>query len=322
MDLDLFFAGTGGSVPSARRGLPALLLRRGGDRVLFDCGEGTQRQLLRSVGLADLDAVFLTHHHADHWLGLPGMLKTFALRDRDKALDVFGPPGTRRLLGQLKGVYGTLPYPFAVIELESGDAIEFSGYEIQAFNVRHRGRAFGYAIVEADRPGRFDEARAIELGVQPGPDFGRLQAGEAVGGVDPAQVVGEARRGRRIVLSGDTAPCDMVGAAATGADVLIHEATFTSAEVARARETQHSTAAQAATIAREAGVRMLALTHVSQRHHAREILDEARETFAATELPRDFDAIEVPFPERDGPRLVPWDRGARLPAADSFNPVP
>ena len=322
MDLDLFFAGTGGSAPSARRGLPELLLRRGGDRLLFECGEGTQRQLLRSVGLADLDAVFLTHHHADHWLGLPGMLKTFALRDREKALDVFGPPGTARLIEQLKGVYGNLPYPFEVIEIESGDAIEFAGYEVQAFNVRHRGRAFGYAIAEADRPGRFDEARAIELGVQPGPDFGRLQAGEVVGGVDPAQVVGEARSGRRIVLSGDTAPCDMVTAAAAGADVLIHEATFTSAEGPRAQETRHTTAAQAAAIAQEAGVRMLALTHVSQRHHAREILDEARETFAATELPRDFDAIEVPFPERGGPRLVPWDRGARLPQADSFNPVP
>ena len=322
MDLDLFFAGTGGSVPSARRGLPALLLRRGGDRILFDCGEGTQRQLLKSVGLADVDAVFLTHHHADHWLGLPGMLKTFAMRDRDKPLDVFGPPGTQRLLEQLKGVYGKLPYRFDIVEVESGDAIEFSGYEIQAFNVRHRGRAFGYAIVEQDRPGRFDEARAVELGVEPGPDFGRLQAGERVGGIDPAQVVGEARRGRRIVLSGDTAPCDMVTAAASGADVLIHEATFTSAESARASETLHSTAAQAAAIAAEAGVGLLALTHVSQRHHAREVLDEARETFARTELPRDFDTIEVPFPERGEPLLVPWDRGARLPPADSFNPVP
>ena len=322
MDLDLFFAGTGGSVPSARRGLPALLVRRGGDRLLFDCGEGTQRQLLKTVGLPDLDAVFLTHHHADHWLGLPGMLKTFAMRDRDKALDVFGPPGTERLLEQLRGVYGRLPYPFAVTELEAGDAIEFRGYEVQAFNVRHRGRAFGYAIVEPSRPGRFDEQRAIELGVQPGPDFGRLQAGETVGAVAPEAVVGEARSGRRIVLSGDTAPCEMVAAAAAGADVLIHEATFTSAETSRARETMHSTAAQAATIARDAGVRMLALTHVSQRHHAREIRDEARETFAATELPRDFDTIEVPFPERGGPRLVPFDRGARLPPADSFNPVP
>ncbi len=322
MDLDLFFAGTGGSVPSARRGLPALLLRRGGDRILFDCGEGTQRQLLKSVGLADVDAVFLTHHHADHWLGLPGMLKTFAMRDRDKPLDVFGPPGTRRLLEQLKGVYGNLPYRFDIVEVESGDAIEFSGYEIQAFNVRHRGRAFGYAIVEQDRPGRFDEARAVELGVTPGPDFGRLQAGASVGGVDPSQVVGEARRGRRIVLSGDTAPCDMVAAAAAGADVLIHEATFTSAETVRASETLHSTAAQAAAIAAEAGVELLALTHVSQRHHAREVLDEARETFARTELPRDFDTIEVPFPERGQPVLVPWERGARLPQADSFNPVP
>ena len=322
MDLDLFFAGTGGSVPSARRGLPALLVRRGGDRLLFDCGEGTQRQLLRSVGLPDLDAVFLTHHHADHWLGLPGMLKTFGLRDREKPLDVFGPPGTARLLAQFKGVYGTLPYPFEVVDLEAGDAIEFAGYEVQAFNVRHRGRAFGYVIAEDDRPGRFDEARAIELGIEPGPDFGRLQAGETVGGVDPAQVVGEPRRGRRVVLSGDTAPCEMLLAAAAGADVLIHEATFTSAEADRARETQHSTAAQAAATARDAGVQLLALTHVSQRHHAREILEEAREAFPATELPRDFDGIEIPFPERGGPRLVPWDRGARLPPADSFNPVP
>ena len=322
MDLDLFFAGTGGSVPSARRGLPALLVRHGGDRLLFDCGEGTQRQLIRSVGLPDLDAVFLTHHHADHWLGLPGMLKTFAMRDREKSLDVFGPPGTRRLLEQLKGVYGTLPYRFEIVELEAGDAIEYGGYEVQAFNVRHRGRAFGYAIVEDDRPGRFDEARAVELGVTPGPDFGRLQAGESVGGVDPAQVVGEPRRGRRVVLSGDTAPCEMVVAAAAGADVLVHEATFTSAESARAAETQHTTAAQAAAIAAEAEVKLLALTHVSQRHHALEILDEARETFPNCELPRDFDAISLPFPERGEPTLVPGKRGARLPQAESFNPVP
>ena len=322
MDLDLFFAGTGGSVPSARRGLPALLVRRGGDRLLFDCGEGTQRQLIRSVGLPDLDAVFLTHHHADHWLGLPGMLKTFGMRDRSKPLDIFGPPGTARLLEQLRVVYGSLPYPFEVTEIESGDAIEFDGYEVQAFNVRHRGRAFGYAIVEAERPGRFDEARAIELGVAFGPDFGRLQRGERVGDVRPEQVVGESRRGRRIVLSGDTAPCDMVVAAATGADVLIHEATFTSDEQARAAETQHSTAAQAAQAAADAGVKLLAMTHVSQRHHAREILDEARRVFPAAELPRDFDLIEVPFPERAEPRLIPWDRGASVKRTDSFNPVP
>ena len=184
MDLDVVFAGTGGSVPSARRGLPALLLRRGGDRLLFDCGEGTQRQLLRSVGLPDIDAVFLTHHHADHWLGLPGMLKSFDLRDRHAPLDVFGPPGTARLLESLRGVFGRTGYPLTITDLGAGDAIEFDGYEVQAFNVRHRGTAFGYAIVEHERPGRFDAELARSLGVEDGPDFGRLQHGESVGGGD------------------------------------------------------------------------------------------------------------------------------------------
>ena len=227
MDLDVVFAGTGGSVPSARRGLPALLLRRGGERLLFDCGEGTQRQLLRSVGLPDIDAVFVTHHHADHWLGLPGMLKSFDLRDRQAPLDVFGPPGTARLLESLRGVFGRTAYPLTLTDLGAGDALEFDGYEVQAFNVRHRGTAFGYAIVEHERPGRFDAELARSLGVEEGPDFGRLQHGESVGGVSPEQVVGPARAGRRIVISGDTAPCDMVRAAAQGADLLVHEATFT-----------------------------------------------------------------------------------------------
>ena len=246
MDLDVVFAGTGGSVPSARRGLPALLLRRGGDRLLFDCGEGTQRQLLRSVGLPDIDAVFLTHHHADHWLGLPGMLKSFDLRDRHAPLDVYGPPGTTRLLESLRGVFGRTGYPLTLTDLGAGDAIEFDGYEVQAFNVRHRGTAFGYAVVEHERPGRFDADLARSLGVADGPDFGRLQHGEAVGGVTPEQVLGPARAGRRIVLSGDSAPCDMVRAAAAGADLLVHEATFLAADAGRALETGHSTAVQAA----------------------------------------------------------------------------
>ena len=305
MDLSLFFAGTAGSVPTARRGMPALLVRRGGDRLLFDCGEGTQRQLLRSVGLPDVGAVFLTHHHADHWLGLPGMLKSFDLRDRDAPLAVYGPPGTGELMRAMRIVYGRLRYPFRVTELEAGDAVEFDGYEVNAFNVRHRGgRAFGYAMVEEPRPGRFDAELAAGLGVAFGPDFGRLQRGEVVNGVHPEQVVGPERPGRRVVISGDTAPCDMVRAAAEDADVLVHEATFTEDERARAFETGHSTARQAAELARGARVRLLALTHVSTRYGGGEIREEARAVFERTVVPRDFDAIDVPLPEKGEPELV------------------
>jgi ribonuclease Z len=173
--------------------------------------------------------------------------------------------------------------------------------------VRHRGEAYGYALIEADRPGRFDAEVAQRLGVTPGPDFGRLQRGETVDGVTPEQVVGEARRGRRLVFSGDTAPCDMVRVAADGADVLVHEATFTSDERDRALETGHSTARQAAELAAEAGVGLLALTHVSTRYMGHEIRDEARAFFPRTEVPRDFDLIDVPFPEKGAPELQRWD---------------
>jgi ribonuclease Z len=307
MDLSLFFAGTAGSVPTARRGLPAVLVRRGGDRLLFDCGEGTQRQLLRSVGLADVGAVFLTHLHADHWLGLPGMLKSFELRDRHAPLAVYGPPGTAELMRAMRIVYGRLSYPFEVVELEAGDAVEFDGYEVDAFNVRHRARAFGYALVEDPRPGRFDAELAMRLGVPFGPDFGRLQRGETVGGVRPQQVVGPERPGRRVVLSGDTAPCEMLRVAAERADVLVHEATFTEQERERAAETGHTTARQAAEIALEADVRLLALTHLSTRYAGSEIRDEARAVFERTEVPRDFDLIEVPLPEKGEPELRRYD---------------
>ena len=304
MDLSLFFAGTAGSVPTARRGLPAILLRAGGDRILLDCGEGTQQQLLRSVGLPELDAIFVTHFHLDHWLGLVGMLKTFDLRARERPLTIFGPPGLHALFAALRPVMGRTGYALALEELEPHEEVRFDGYAIGAFPVKHRVEAYGYAFVEDDRPGRFDADAARRLGVAEGPDFGRLQRGETVGGVTPSQVVGDPRPGRRIVFSGDTAPCQAVEVHAHGADVLVHEATFLADERARARETFHSTAAQAAEIARDAGVRLLALTHLSTRYFPRDIRDEARAVFADTVVPRDFDAIEVPFPERGAPALV------------------
>jgi len=317
MDLSLFFAGTGGSVPSARRGLPAVLVRRGGDRLLFDCAEGTQRQLMRSVGLLELDAVFITHFHADHWLGLPGMLKSFALREREAPLTVYGPSGLDNLMKAMFIVYGRLPYELSIVELEPAETVERDGYEIAAIPVRHRGGpSFGYALVEAPRPGQLDPQLAEQLGVRPGPDFGLLQRGETVSGVKPEQVMSAPREGRKVVLSGDTAPCEALAIAAHQADVLVHEATFTEEESERASQTLHSTARQAAQLALDAEVRLLALTHVSSRYAGGELRDEARAVFPATEALRDFDTIEVPFPERGGATLVRWsERRAALEAS-------
>jgi ribonuclease Z len=301
MDLDVLFIGTAGSAPTARRSLPATIVRRGGDRLLFDCGEGTQRQLLKSIGLVELEDVFITHFHADHWLGLPGMLKTFSLRGRDRPLTVHGPPGLRALFDSMRVVIGRTTYPLKLVELEPGQELERDGYLIAPFAVEHRVTAYGYAVVEHERPGRFDEAKARELGVTPGPDYGRLQRGEAVGGVKPEQVLGPARRGRKVVLTGDTAPCEMTRAVAHGADLLVHEATFIEEDAERAAETSHSTALAAARLAAGAEVKMLALTHVSPRYSGGELRDEARAEFANAIVPRDFDSVEIPLPERGEP---------------------
>ena len=319
MDLSVFFAGTAGSVPTARRGLPAILVRRGGERLLFDCGEGTQRQLARSVGLLDLDEIFLTHFHADHWLGLPGLLKTFDLRGRDRPLSVHGPPGLRELVALALSAAGRVRFELRLVELEPGQVLERSGYRIAPIDVDHRGRAFGYVLYEDERPGAFDPATAIRLGVKPGPEFGRLQRGETIRGVTPDQVLGLPRPGRKVVLSGDTAPCGTVSVASYQADLLIHEATFAASEQERARETGHSTAAQAAALAREAEVRMLVLTHLSSRYPPSVLIDEAREVFADSFVARDFDLVELPLPERGEPELRAWDR--RWAAPEETAPV-
>jgi ribonuclease Z len=313
MDLDVLFVGTAGSAPSARRGLPATLVRRGGDRLLFDCGEGTQRQLVRSIGLVELEDVFITHFHADHVLGLPGMLKTFGLRQRERPLTVYGPAGLRSLFAALRPIVGRVGFPLELRELEPNEEIERDGYRIAAYETDHGIGALGYALVEDPRPGAFDPERARELGVKPGPDFGRLQEGEIVDGVHPDQVMGAPRRGRRIVLAGDTAPCEMTRLVAFEADLLVHEATFLDEEADRAAETRHSTARQAAELAAAAGVTMLALTHISPRYGGKEVRDEARAAFENTVVPRDFDRIELPFPERGEPALVKVSEREREP---------
>jgi ribonuclease Z len=307
VDLSAFFVGTAGSIPTPRRGLPSVLVRRGGDRILFDCGEGTQRQLVRSVGLTELTEVFITHFHADHWLGLPGLLKTFDLRARERPLAVHGPPGVRELVTLAMRVAGRVRFPLELVELASGDVLERDGYRIAPVTVAHRAPAFAYVLFEDQRPGQFDPDVAESLGLVPGPEFGRVQRGEAIRGVTPDRVMGPARPGRKLVISGDTSPSETLVIAAHGADVLIHEATFADDEQDRAAETGHSTASQAAAVAARAEVRLLALTHFSTRYPPRVLRDEARAVFKETVLPRDFDTIEIPFPERGDPALVRWE---------------
>jgi ribonuclease Z len=316
VDLDVVFLGTSGATPTAQRAPAATLVRRGGDRLLFDCAEGTQRQLLRcDVGLLELREVFLTHYHADHYLGLPGMLKTYSLRGRELPLTIYGPRGLRALLTALRRIFGRLTYPLETVELEPGEALERDGYTLCTFAVNHGVSAVAYALVERERPGRFDVEAAAALGVPDGPERGALQRGEPVTLVDgtrvlPEQVLGPPRPGRKVVLTGDTAPVASVVEAAADADLLVHEATFLADERERARETLHSTAGEAALAAREARVRMLALTHLSTRYFGHEVVAEARELFADTVVPRDFDVIELPFPERGAPELV--RDGARM----------
>jgi len=312
MDLSVAFLGTGGPVPTALRGTASLLVTRGGDRLMFDCGEGTQRQLRLSTGLVQVGELYLTHFHLDHCLGLPGLLKTYDLNDRIEPLALYGPVGLSGLLKDFSPLIGRLGYDLEVLELEPGDLVPHRDYEVEAFAVEHRTRALGYAILEDDRPGLFDPGEAERRGISPGPDFKALQDGKTVhgsnGAVTSEQVMGKERSGRAIAITGDTAPCQSTMEAAADADLLVHDSSFMSEDADRAVETGHSTAVGAARIAAEANVKMLALVHISSRYHVREALKEAREEFGNSVAPRDFDLVELPFPERGEPTLV--KRGA------------
>lgn len=324
MDLSVAFLGTGGAVPSARRNTASVLVARGGERLLFDCGEGTQRQMQRSLGLVQVDSIFFTHFHADHFLGLPGLLKTYDLTEREKPLTIYGPRGLRDLFQSMARVIGRVGYKLELVELEAGDAVPLEDAEVRSFTVEHSVRAFGYALAEEERPGRFDPEAAKRLGVEEGPDFAALQRGEWVQGtagpVEPGEVMGESRPSRTLVVTGDTAPCRATVDTARGADLLIHDASFAEEEAQRAADTGHSTVGQAAAVAREAQVKLLALVHISSRYHVGKVLEEAEEVFAPTVAPRDFDLIELPFPERGKPKLV--QNGARERGEDSSRKLP
>jgi|SRR5689334_3994325 len=308
MDLSAIFLGTGGSVPSARRSTASVMLIRGGQRMMFDCGEGTQRQLQRSLGLSQVSEVYLTHFHADHILGLPGLLKTYDLTGREEPLTIYGPRGLRDLFKTLGRIIGRTDYGIDLVEIDPGEAVRHDGAEVQAFAVEHSVRANGYVLVEEERPGRFDPDAAKRLGVAEGPAFAALQNGEEVEGgaglVRPGDVMGEPRPGRIVAITGDTAPCHSTVSAAADADLLVHDASFSEEEAQRAADTGHSTVGQAASVAREAHVKLLALVHISSRYHVGTVLEEARDVFEPTVAPKDFDVIEIPFPERGEPNLI------------------
>ncbi|MEW6581764.1 MAG: ribonuclease Z [Actinomycetota bacterium] len=327
MDLYVTFIGTAASVPSAARGTSATLISRGGDRWLVDCGEGTQRQLLRSgLGLVDLDLILVTHLHLDHYLGLPGLLKTYGLRGRERPLRIGGPRGLARLVDRLRPVFGRTPFPLEIADWDPGTVWRTDGARIDAFPTEHGVPSLGYALVEESRPGAFDVDAARALGIPPGPLYGRLQRGEEVTLDDgrvirPDEVVGEARQGRTVVITGDTRPCAATLVAAKGASLLVHEATFVDEDADRAADTRHSTAAQAAAVARDAGVDLLALTHISTRHHPREVREEAERVFDRVHVARDFDQVEIPFRERGGPVVRSLrDRSAAAPPAPPAGP--
>ncbi len=296
------FLGTAASRPTVGRNVSGLAVQREGESMLFDCGEGTQRQMMRYGTGFSLRRIFFTHLHADHFLGVVGLLRTMALQGREEPMDLFGPPGSTRVLNQAihLGV-DRIQFPVQIQELQPGQSLGDDDYEIMAFKVRHGTSAIGYRLKEFPRLGRFDVDRARELGIPEGPLFGRLHRGEAVEvdgrTIRPEELVGPARPGRTLVYTGDTRPTQDTVEAAAGADLLIHEATFSLEDAARAHETFHSTAHGAAEIAAEAGVDALVLTHVSARYseNPAPLLKEAREVFANTEVARDGLALEIAY---------------------------
>jgi len=303
--LSVTFLGTGAACPTIERNVSGLALQREGETMLFDCGEGTQRQMMRyGVGFSFTE-VFFSHFHADHMLGIIGLVRTMGLQDRTAPVTLYGPRGAERILtAALSLGIERNKFPVAVVEVRPGDCLSRDEYDIVVFETDHRADTVGYALAEHTRLGRFHPERARELGVPEGRLWGELHRGKTVRlddgrTVTPEDLVGAPRRGRTVVYSGDTRPHLALIEAARGADLLIHEATFGGDEAERAVETGHSTASEAGRVALEAGVRRLVLTHISPRYtrDAPELLAEARAVFPESYIARDGLVVDVPFPE-------------------------
>jgi ribonuclease Z len=305
--LSLTFLGTGASIPTLDRNVAGIAIQREGETLLFDCGEGNQRQMMRyGVGFT-FKEIFFTHYHADHMLGITGLLRTMGLQDRSTPVTLYGPKGAQRILGAavMLGIERN-KFPIEIIEIKAGDRLAHDQYDIVVFETEHRADTVGYALVEHERLGRFNPDRARELAIPEGPHWGQLHKGKAVTLEDgrtfgPADLVGPPRAGRTLVYTGDTRPHLSVIEAARGADLLVHEATFGGDELERARETGHSTASEAARVALEAGVRRLVLTHISSRYNrdASELLAEAKAVFPETAIARDGMTVDVPYADAE-----------------------
>ncbi len=309
--LSVTFLGTSAARPTVERNVSAMSLVREGETLLFECGEGTQRQMMRYGVSFALSEIFFTHFHADHFLGVIGLIRTLGLQVRTEPMVLYGPKGAKKVLGQaIQLGVERVPFEVDVVEVKPGEVIRDAGsgmrdaYEIHVFGTEHGGGSVGYALREHERPGRFDPEKARAAGVPEGHLWGKLQRGETVGLPDGRTVtadgiVGPKRPGRAIVFTGDTRPCAAVVDAAQGADLLIHEATFGEEEKERAKETGHSTAREAAQVALAAKARRLVLSHVSARYSisADELVKEAREVFKETVVAKDGMTIEVPFPD-------------------------
>ncbi|MHC1680624.1 MAG: ribonuclease Z [Methanomassiliicoccales archaeon] len=294
--MDITFLGTGGSVPTTKRNTVSIALRLGPEVLMFDCGEGTQRQLMASsVSFMKITRIFITHHHGDHFLGLPGLIQSMNFYGREAALDIYGPQGTEEMVRNILGL-GIFDRKYEVEghDLSPGDVVKGDGYRVLAFKANHTTPALGYAFQEDDRPGRFDPEKAKARGVKEGPSFSRLVEGRSVkvgaSTVTPDMVMGPSRKGLRLVYSGDTAPCPELESACSGADVLVHEATVASDLEAKAKEFGHSTARDAAQLACDSLVGTLYLVHISGRYDEVDVLlDEARGIFDNTIIPNDLD---------------------------------
>jgi len=302
--MQIVFLGTSGSWPTPKRNVSAVAVKRGPEIVLFDCGEGTQRQFMQSpLSFMQVSRVFLSHFHGDHFLGLPGMVQSMSMNGRELPLEVYGPQGVEQLVGELLSLgYFTPGFAVKAKELPPGGQVDCGEYVVRGFEAVHTVPGLSYVLEEKPRPGRFSLARAEALGIPSGPIYSRLQEGETVRVGDrtirPEDVLGPPRRGRKIVYTGDTMPHEALVEVARQADVLIHDATSDAALEEKANRYGHSSSRQAAEVAKEAGVGLLVLTHLSPRYEdATTILEDAKKVFGNVRVAEDFLGIDVPYPE-------------------------